>query len=255
MSKMIPQKGKPKVVSAEIKELFDGIAPKYDFLNRLNSLGLDLKWRQHMIDVVAKESPSQILDLAAGTGDVTLALAKSNKESFIIGADLSKEMLEIGRKKLAESNLFADRISFQEVNALAMPFEDNTFDAVTCAFGIRNFESIPTGLNEILRVLRPNGICAILELCRPSNGFLRWGYDLYAHHIIPSVAHLFAAKPDAYRYLARSIEYVPNRDGMIQLMHLSGFERCEYRVFFPQVCALYVAYKPFDSRGVTSHTK
>lgn len=225
-----------------IKRMFDGLAPKYDLLNRLNSLGLDSHWRKALVEVIKREDPELILDVAAGTGDVSLALAAANDESTIVALDLSKQMLYQALYKAMDRGL-ADRVKIAVADALDLPFEDDHFDAVTCAFGVRNFEDIPSGLSEMYRVLAPGGIVAILELCEPVTGPVNDLYQIHTREVIPFLARIFGADPESYRYLHDSIQVAPNRDKMLDLMREAGFRHTYYRVFCPGVAALYVGYK------------
>lgn len=222
--------------------MFDKLAPNYDFLNRVNSFGLDLLWRKELVRRVAQEKPRLILDLAAGTGDVSIALAEELHRATIVAADLSLGMLEHAVYKSRKAKV-DKRVKIAVIDGTDMAFPDNHFDAVTCAFGIRNFEDISIGYQEIYRVLKPGGMVAILELCEPSNPLLNTLYQVHAGLIIPSVSSL-SGNREAYKYLGNSIRTVPNRALMEYLMKSTGFEYTHYKVFTPGVCALYIGYKP-----------
>lgn len=240
---MLPSRDQDnKEFAHNIRKMFDGIARKYDVLNHINSFGLDILWRSDIADRVSAEKPSLILDLAAGTGDLTIELARRNRTATVVAADLSLGMLEKAVHKARKEHLSKVKVSV--VDALEMPFEDNHFDALTCAFGVRNFSSIPDGLREMLRVLRPGGMVAILELCEPENPILRAMYKFHAGVTIPAVARTVAGNEAAYNYLADSIEVVPNRDVMQYLMEEAGFRHTYYTIYTPGVCGLYVGYKP-----------
>lgn len=225
-----------------IRAMFDDIAPTYDLLNRINSLGLDQWWRRDLVERVAQEQPQLVLDLAAGTGDLSILLAKECTNATIVASDLSIGMLEIGSHKANEAGLSQVKISVED--AMDLSFDDYHFDAVTCAFGVRNFESIARGYQEIYRVLRPGGMVAILELCEPTNLLLKAGYDLYVDGIIPNVAKWVGRNKEAYDYLGQSIKKVPQRQQMEKLMQMAGFVHTYHKVYAPEVCALYVGYKP-----------
>lgn len=222
--------------------MFDTIAPTYDLLNRVNSFGLDIYWRKDLVDRVSKERPSKILDLAAGTADLSIMLAKKCTGARVVASDLSIGMLEIGEQKAKAAGLA--QIYFTVANALELPFEEDRFDAVTCAFGVRNFESIQRGYEEICRVLRPGGMVAVLELCEPENKLLNLAYNLHARVAIPTISSLIAHNKDAYEYLADSIHHVPHRGSMEELMQMAGLVNTYYKVYVPGVCCLYVGYKP-----------
>ena len=226
-----------------IKRMFDSLAPRYDLLNKINSFGFDLYWRHELVSLVSREDPELILDLAAGTGSLSIALAERNAESTVVAADLSKQMLYQTLYKALKHGI-SDRVKIAEANALDLPFADNHFDAVTCAFGVRNFESIPGGLREMCRVLAPGGICAILELCEPVTKPVNDAYQIHTRKVIPFVADLFGTDAESFRYLHDSISEAPSREDMEFLMREAGFCNTRYRVFLPGVCALYVGYKP-----------
>lgn len=223
-----------------IQGLFDRIAPKYDLLNRINSFGLDLCWRQDLVEQVYAERPRLVLDLAAGTGDLSIMLAR--KGIKVVATDISIGMLELAVQKARRKGL--ENLKISVADALDLPFEDNHFDAVTCAFGVRNFSSILDSFKEAYRVLKPGGMVAILELCEPNNIFIRQGYGLHTRLMIPLMSEIIGGNSDAYRYLAKSISVVPQRAGMQGLMEAAGFQHTFYKVYPLGVCTLYVGYKP-----------
>ncbi len=229
--------------TSRIKEMFDHIAPKYDVLNKVNSFGLDRLWRKELVRRVAAERPKLVLDLAAGTGDVSIALAKKLPHATVVAADLSQRMLFHALYKAMNADL-TGQVKIAEVDASDLPYEEDHFDAVTCAFGVRNFEDIPLSLSEMYRVLRPGGICAILELCTPDTKLLYDLYQIHAKRLIPTAARLFGSDDTAYDYLCDSIEHAPSRDVMEYLMKEAGFGDTSYHEFFPGVCILYIGYKP-----------
>ncbi|MDO5016953.1 MAG: bifunctional demethylmenaquinone methyltransferase/2-methoxy-6-polyprenyl-1,4-benzoquinol methylase UbiE [Porphyromonas sp.] len=228
--------------SGQIRAMFDDIAPTYDLLNRVNSLGLDQGWRADLVHHVAEERPQLILDLAAGTGDLSIMLSEKCPDATIVAGDLSEEMLQLGAKKVSQQGI--DGIQFSIEDAMQLSFEDGTFDAVTCAFGVRNFESILRGYEEFFRVLKPGGMAAVLELCEPTNPLLKLGYDLYVKRIIPKVSKWVSGQEAAYDYLGESIRKVPQRRQMQRLMDMAGFINTYYKVYAPGVCGLYVGFKP-----------
>lgn len=229
----------------KIRAMFDTIAPTYDKLNRINTFGLDLQWRKDLVSQVAMDKPKQILDLAAGTGDLSIMLAKACPEATVIAGDMSIGMLEIARKKAHEEQL--TQIQIKEMDAMNLPYEEPTFDAITCAFGIRNFESIAHSYREMYRVVRPGGMIAILELCEPKGSIIHKLYDVHVNVTMPTLASAVGHNKWAYEYLARSIEEVPQREEMTRLMKMAGFINTYHKVYFPYVCALYVGYKPLHS--------
>lgn len=223
--------------------MFDGIAPDYDLLNKLNSLGLDRLWRRALVRMVRSTSPEIILDVATGTGDVAIALAQACPATQIVGMDLSAEMMSVAVGKVAQAGL-SDQITFGIGDALRIGLPDEAVDAVTCAFGVRNFSSILDGYREFVRVLRPGGMVTVLELTEPETGLLNWGYRFYTDQYLRRMARRYSDDPEAYDYLLGSIKHVPARETMKRLMQEAGLVRCDYRIFFPGVCGLYIGYKP-----------
>lgn len=228
--------------STQVRQMFDHIAPQYDLLNKLNSLGLDRHWRHVLVQSVAGSRPRQILDVATGTGDVAIALAHACPVAQVTGMDLSREMMAVGVRKVEAAGL-ADRIGFGVGDALDIDLPDEAVDAVTCAFGVRNFASLEQGYREFARVLRPGGIVAVLELTEPESGLLHTGYRLYTRLYLRRMAQRYSEDPEAYDYLLHSIARVPSRERMTALMEQAGLEQCHYRIFFPGVCGLYLARK------------
>lgn len=236
--------------SSKIRSMFDSIAPTYDVLNRINTLGLDILWRKDLVNQVAKERPARILDLAAGTGDLSVLLARACKKATVIAGDMSIGMLKIAKEKAEKEHL--SQIKIMEMDALRLPFAGEEFDAITCAFGVRNFGSIAHGYQEMYRVLRPGGMVAILELCEPQSSISHGIYDIHVYHVMPLLGSIIGHNKSAYEYLAKSIEKVPQREEMSQLMEEAGFIHTYHKVYFPSVCALYVGYKPLYP-GIRQH--
>ena len=222
--------------------MFDAIAPEYDKLNRLISFGLDSTWRKSAVKFVSRTGARHILDLAAGTGDFTIALSTALPSARIVAADLSQNMLREADRKFIERGM--SHVSTVQCNALHLPFKDDTFDAITCAFGVRNFSDLGRGLAEMYRTLRPGGVAVILELCEPARRISRRLYKLHAFRVIPILGGLFGHNKKAYAYLPESIQRMTQREGMKNIMEETGFERVSFRVFPPGVCAMYIAYKP-----------
>ena len=234
----------------QIRRMFDNLAPKYDLLNKVNSFGLDIHWRKALVEVVSREDPGLILDLAAGTGDVTIALATSIPDATIVAADLSPKMLYRTLYKALDRG-FSDRVKISEADALNLPFPDDHFDALTCAFGVRNFEDIPLGLSEMHRVLAPGGMVAILELCEPVTAPVNGLYQFHSAKVMPFVSGLLGAPKESYRYLHDSIAEVPSREVLERLMREAGFRQTYHKIFLPGVAGLYVGYKPRFTEEIT----
>ena len=226
----------------QVKEMFDSIAPAYDFMNHAMTLGIDKWWRRVACRKVAKHQPHTLLDVATGTGDFAIQLYKKLKPLKIVGLDLSEGMLEVARKKVAQKHL-EEQISFEQGDCLHMRFGDAAFDAVTVAFGVRNFEHLDAGYREMHRVLNTDGVLCVIELSTPCNKIIRWFYDLYTLHIIPFIGSLKSGDKSAYRYLPQSIAAVPQGDDMLALMREAGFSQCQCRRLTLGTCSIYTAVK------------
>lgn len=234
--------------SEQIRDMFDNIAPSYDLMNRMMTMGVDRRWRRKCVGLVSKTSPKDILDLAAGTGDLTIALARRVPEARVTGVDLSESMLEVGRGKVRDAHL-EERVTLVAGDALALPFGDDTFDAVTIAFGVRNFQDLYAGYSEMLRVLRPGGIMVVLELTPPASKVVRPFYRFYTGCIIPCVGRMVSKDTRAYTYLPESIAAVPARNDMTELMTSVGFEESRWKSLTLGVATIYTAVKPVKSAG------
>ena len=230
-----------------IQQMFDGIAPDYDRLNHLMSLGTDRSWRRRALrEIVTPDAPQRILDLACGTGDFSLAIARRmHPDSRITGLDLSEGMLAVMRDKVARAGL-EDRISCGQGDSEAMPFADGAFDVVTIAFGIRNFEHREAALREILRVLRPGGRLVILELSVPEGRLLRWCYNLYFKHFVPWIGGRISGDKAAYKYLPASVQAFPGRREWTATMERCGYAQVRHRAFTLGLCRMYIGEKCVD---------
>ena len=228
-----------------IRNLFDDIAPDYDKLNHILSLDIDKSWRSKAIrEIVERDTPLNILDVASGTGDFAIGTArKAAAGSHITGIDLSEGMLKIGREKIAKEGL-SEMISMQEGDCEALPFSDGTFDRVTVAFGVRNFEHLETGLNEMLRVLKPGGKLVILELSVPSNPLLLALYKLYFLHILPAIGGKVSGNKGAYRYLPASVLHFPKPEAFMKMMSGCGYSEVRHRAFTFGICRMYIGIRP-----------
>lgn len=205
----------------QVAKMFDTISGNYDGLNRVISFGIDQNWRKKVLQLVAAKNPKQILDIATGTGDLAILLAKTNAEK-IIGLDISAGMLDVGRKKVTAKNL-NNRIELILGDSENIPFGDNSFDAITVAFGVRNFETLDKGLSEILRVLRPNGIFVILETSNPVKTPFRQGYFFYTKYILPLIGKFFSKDNSAYGYLSESASVFPYGEELNNILRKIGF--------------------------------
>lgn len=232
-----------RIKHEQVRDMFDSIAPAYDRMNRLMTFGLDRLWTRRATACATASSPRAILDVATGTADIALRLSKCAPQARITGIDLSEGMLAIGRRKVEAAGL-TDRILLRCADCLDLPFGDDTFDAVTVAYGVRNFDNLAAGYSEMLRVLRPGGTITVIELATPASPVIRPLYNFYAGHIIPLLGRFISKDVSAYSYLPKSIAAVPQRDDMTRLMDQAGFTDCRWRAFTFGVCCLYTATKP-----------
>ena len=226
--------------------MFDRIAPTYDRLNHLLSLGIDRRWRRKAVDALAQHKPQQILDIATGTGDFALLLAERLKPQHITGADISEGMMAVGREKVKEAGLH-DVISFQHEDCMALSFADGTFDAVTSAYGVRNFQDLDKGLREMQRVLRPGGHLLIVELTPPPCFPMKQLFWLYAHVVMPLIGRLVSHDNSAYTYLPASMEAFPQAEEMENILHRAGFAKVEWRRFTFGISTMYLATRTSSS--------
>jgi demethylmenaquinone methyltransferase / 2-methoxy-6-polyprenyl-1,4-benzoquinol methylase len=222
MSKNItPYKDSALGKKEQVAKMFDTISGNYDNLNRVISFGIDVKWRKKVLDIVSKANPNVILDIATGTGDLAILMAQT-KATKIIGLDISAGMLEVGVKKIADKEL-SERIEMVLGDSEKMPFDDNYFDAITVAFGVRNFETLEKGLVEILRVLKPNGVFVILETSVPDKTPYKQGYNFYSKNILPLIGKLFSKDDVAYGYLSESAAAFPYGEALNNILRKVGF--------------------------------
>lgn len=232
----------PRHKASQVEEMFDNIAPAYDFMNRAMTMGIDRRWRRLAVSLAAKSSPRRILDVATGTGDLAITLAKSIPESEVTGIDLSEGMIRVGEKKIKSAGL-SDRVRLRAADCLALPFEDNSFDVITAAFGVRNFEHLDRGYAEMLRVLRPGGQLIVLELSTPTSALIKPLYQIYTRGVIPIVGRIVSHDSSAYSYLPASIAAVPQGSRMTDMMLRAGFGAATFRPLTFGVCTLYAARK------------
>lgn len=240
-TKVTPYKDSSKSKKEQVTTMFDTISGNYDNLNRVISFGIDKKWRKKVVKLVAEIKPQQILDIATGTGDLAINLAETNPKK-IVGLDISPGMLAVGNKKISEKNL-SNIIELVEGDSEALPFEDNTFDAITVAFGIRNFENLEIGLTEILRVLKPKGRFVILETAVPTKTPFRQGYNFYSKNILPIIGRMFSKDKKAYGYLSESAAAFPYGKALNNILQEIGFINVEDLPQTFGVASIYVASK------------
>ena len=222
MSKNItPYKDSELGKKEQVAQMFDTISGNYDGLNRVISFGIDIKWRKKVLQLVSDKNPKTVLDIATGTGDLAILMTKTSAER-IVGLDISAGMLDVGRKKI-EAQKLSDKIEMILADSENMPFENDTFDAITVAFGVRNFETLEKGLAEILRVLKPNGIFVILETSVPEKTPYKQGYTFYSKNILPLIGKLFSKDDSAYQYLSESASVFPYGEVLNNILRKIGF--------------------------------
>lgn len=224
--------------TTSITEMFDDIAPTYDFLNHLLSFHIDRIWRRRTSRLVAEHHPKKVLDVATGTADLAIAMAKRNPEANIIGVDISEKMLEIGKSKVAKQG-FENRISLHPGDATALPFEKNSFDAVTAAFGVRNFSDLEVGLREMVRVCRDNGLIAVLEFSHPTHATVKVPYRWYSSLWIPVIGRSVSKHPNAYSYLPSSVEAFPSGEAFATMLGQAGVNEIHFTPFAGGIATLY----------------
>ena len=223
----------------KVQQMFDNIAPTYDKLNHIMSLNVDKLWRRHALKEIVDGTPQRILDVACGTGDSTISIARAAAEGTkVTGADISEGMMALVTEKAEKAGVL-DRIDLQVADGEALPYEEGTFDRVICAFGSRYFEHKDKGLEEFRRVLRPGGRAVILELSVPQNKVLRWAYDLYFLHILPWVGGKVSGDKAAYKYLPASVHNFPAPKEFCRMMEEAGFRSVRFRTFTFGLCRMF----------------
>ena len=238
MSKVKPYKNSDLGKKDQVTKMFDTISKDYDGINRVISFGIDIKWRKKVVNLVKEANPDTILDIATGTGDLAINLAKTNATK-IVGLDISSGMLDIGKQKIKKKSLDS-KIDMILGDSEDMPFEDNAFDAITVAFGVRNFETLENGLKEIYRVLKPNGTFVILETSIPEKTPYKQGYKFYTKNILPLIGKAFSKDRSAYKYLCESASVFPYGEALNNILRKSGFINVED---FPQTLGVATIYK------------
>ena len=226
----------------QVEQMFDNIAPTYDTLNHRLSWDIDKGWRKKAIRQLKPYQPQTILDIATGTGDFAIMAAQMLKPQRLTGADISEGMMEIGRQKVAAKGL-ADVISFDKEDCTHLSYPDASFDAVTAAFGIRNFADLDKGLSEMYRVLRPGGHLSIVELTSPVSFPMKQLFHIYSHTVLPVYGRLISKDSSAYSYLTKTIEAFPQGERMIEILKKAGFADAQFRRLTFGICTMYFATK------------
>lgn len=242
MSKIItPYKDSALGKKEQVAKMFDNISGNYDGLNRVISLGIDMKWRKKVVALVAEKNPETILDIATGTGDLVIMMANTSANK-IIGLDISAGMLKVGKKKI-EAKKLSEKIEMVLGDSEKIPYSDNYFDAITVSFGIRNFETMEKGLSEIYRVLKPNGIFVILETSVPTKFPFKQGYTFYTKFILPIIGKIFSKDNNAYGYLSESAANFPFGETLNNILRKISFIECKAMPQTFGVATIYTASK------------
>jgi len=239
MSKSVkPYKDSEDKKKQQVEKMFDNISSHYDGLNRVISFGIDQSWRKKVIKMVSDTNPEKVMDVATGTGDLAIAIAKTGVKE-VIGVDISNGMLDVGRKKI-EAQKLSDKIEMVQADSENLPYDDNAFDAITVAFGVRNFENLDKGLTEIQRVLKPGGIFVVLETSNPTKFPFKQGYTIYNKYILPLIGKLFSKDKSAYSYLSESASVFPFGEAFNNILKKNGFISIEH---YPQTFGVATIYK------------
>ena len=241
----IPQKsdGMPPIGEQEgkrdaIEAMFDKIAPHYDLLNRVLSLGIDQWWRHRAINCLVQDKPTRVLDVATGTADVAIMAAKKLRPQEVVGIDIADEMLRLGRAKVAAQGQ-GKYIKLLRADAAQLPFSNDTFDAAVVAYGVRNFEDLGEGLSEIRRVLRPDGKLVVLEFSKPRISPVKELYQIYSWVLLPLIGRLVSGDPAAYTYLPKSVEAFPDGTEFLDYMAHAGYDDLQWKQLTFGISSLY----------------
>ncbi len=224
-----------------VREMFDDISTRYDFLNHFLSFGIDRAWRRKLVAMLKERKPFKVLDVATGTGDLAIAIA-SLKPQKIVGIDISEKMLEIGRQKLTDKGLNLV-VTLQQADAEKIPFSDNFFDAITVAFGVRNYENLELGLGEMSRVLRKGGVMLILEFSHPESFPMKQLYAFYSRNIIPRLGRMISGNSKAYTYLPESVAAFPSGKSFLEILNKLGLKNTRQVNLSMGIASIYLAEK------------
>ena len=228
--------------ASQVEQMFDNIAPTYDKLNHRLSWDIDRGWRRKAISQLAPHNPKTMLDIATGTGDFAILAAQQLHPNQLIGADISEGMMDIGRQKVRQAGL-SDIISFAKEDCLNLSYQDGTFDAVTAAFGIRNFADLDRGLSEMCRVLKKGGHLSIVELTTPVKFPMKQLFKIYSHTVLPLYGRIISKDSSAYSYLTRTIEAFPQGELMVEILKKAGFSDASFKRLTFGICTMYFATK------------
>lgn len=238
---VVPYKEEQTGKKEQVAQMFNNISKRYDFLNHFLSLGIDVLWRKKAIRMLRKLQPKQILDVATGTADFAIEALRLNPDK-ITGIDISEGMLDVGRKKLKKRAL-DDKIVLMSADSENLPFEENKFDAIIVAFGVRNFENLEKGLAEMFRVLRPGGRVIILEFSKPSKFPFKQLYNFYFRAILPKIGRVVSSDKAAYTYLPESVQVFPEGTKFISILENIGYKNCSCKPLTFGISSIYAAEK------------
>lgn len=238
---VLPYKDKQTGKKQQVADMFDNISHKYDFLNHFLSLGIDIRWRKKAIKLLKEIEPKQILDIATGTGDFAIESLKLNPD-HVIGVDISEGMLNVGREKLKKRKL-DDKITLTSGDSENLPFEDNKFDAIIVAFGVRNFENLEKGLSEMFRVLRPGGKVVVLEFSKPKRFPFKQLYNFYFKNILPTLGKTISKDNAAYTYLPESVRSFPDGKDFTSILDKLGFKDTVCKPLTLGISSIYTGIK------------
>ncbi len=239
--KNYPPVGEAEGKKQDVEQMFDAIAPRYDLLNRVLSMGVDQWWRKRAVAMLKSENPRDILDVATGTADLALE-ALSLDPAHVVGIDISEEMLAYGRKKISRRGE-ENRVVLQTADAENLPFEDASFDAAMVAFGVRNFENLLAGLQDIRRVLRPGGVLIVLEFSQPTVFPVKQAYQVYSRHVLPRIGRAVSQNEGAYQYLPDSVAAFPSGEDFLERMRTSGYTDLSWKPLTFGIASLYKGRK------------
>lgn len=239
---IVPFRASDDAKKEQVRKMFDKIAFKYDFLNRFLSVGIDRTWRKKALQLLLPSKPKQILDAATGTGDLAIMAMEILNPETVIGIDISEGMMQLGREKVKKAG-FEHQIQLQHGDSEAISFPENSFDAVTVGFGVRNFENLEKGLVEIKRVLRPKAKLIVIEATKPSAPVIKQLFNFYMNRICPLAGKWFSKSDEAYDYLNKSVKYFPEKKEFVHILNQLGYRNAFYKTMTLGTCTIYCAEK------------